>query len=212
VRIERLTPGMRMLELRGKEIAQLERWVRIEPGATLDLGVLALESKAELRGRVLDPDGNGVSAPLHAIALDRQLGPRDAASRMNYKSTSDGVFVMSWVESARVRVVAEPSEWALAALDVDASSGQRSGLEIQLQRGTEVKLHLAGDAQRTVEFLLADADGVPLLLSGVYGPKARRLLLRPGRYRLSTLAEDRVLATQILEVGDASAPLSVELR
>jgi len=211
-RIERLTPGLRQVEVGGSKFAKFERWVRIEPGQTHDLGVIALESMADVRGRVLDPDGAGVSAPMHSIALERQLAPRDADSRMIYKSKSDGVFEMSWVESARVRLVAEPAQWALTALDVDASSGKLGGLELRLERGTEVKLRLAGEQQRSVEFLLADADGLPLLFDGVYGWKGRRLLLRPGRYSLSTVAEDRVLATQTLEVGDASQPLSVELR
>ena len=145
------------------------------------------------------------------LALARQLAPRDAASRTHYESRSDGSFEMGWAESARVRLIAEPADWALASLDLDASSGKLEGLEIALEQGTEVLVRRPRGPARSVEFLLADANGVPLLFSGVYGAKARRLLLRPGSYRLSTVIGLELGSTQVIEVGDADSPISVVL-
>lgn len=202
VDISGIGPGMGRLSIVAEGFASFGRWIHFEPGAQLDVGTIELLPRARITGRVVDAQGNGISARMTGLELRTQLNPHDLDSRMHYESAVDGSFDLTWLESDRVRLVANADGWALAALDVDARSGVAEGLEIKLERGTPVWLRGPSKVRANIDVLVVDASGRELLLETIYGAHGPRLRLVPGRYELRVVGDETVAMRHALVVGD----------
>lgn len=209
VHLERLTPGLRTLGVVASGFADVGGFVSIEPGQVVELGTLELTRPALISGLVFTKDGTPVTAQLRWLALDRLHSPRDADIRADIETRADGSFEFDWLGAERLRLVAIADGWAITALDVDARSGAAAGLEIELERGTRVVVRTRPGVYRGSDVLLCDAQGLPLLFDMVHASHPGGWSLRPGRYELRRIADERVLGTQWFDVGTEA--LTVEL-
>jgi hypothetical protein len=203
--VDRLAPGNQILVVDASTYAGHKRWVRIEPGATVDLGMLELWPATGLRGRVVDSEGHGVATEIAAIPLHTFGSPRCLDVSGHARSNQDGAFELFRVEQGPVRLLVDDPDWAVTALDIDAASGEE--VEIRLERGTDVALRAPPGTHNAVECLLLDGSSQPLSFARV--ATSCRLKLRPGRYELCTVVDESIVERRALEVGDA--PLVVEL-
>src|SRR5207248_163665 len=94
--------------------------------------------------------------------------------------------------------------------DVDAARSGATDLEIRLEAGTPVRFHVARGAQSPVDFLLADATGLPLRVCSAFPSSPERLRLQPGSYRISYVEDDTVVSTETFDVG--TEPVVKEVR
>jgi hypothetical protein len=207
---ERLAPGMRSVEITAPNFARYARWIRIPRGETLNMGTVELRAATELRGRVLDADGHGVSANITAIAERAFSSPRAADSRMSTRSSSSGSFSVTWVEADRLSLVVTHESFAIAALDVDATSGNVAALEIRVTKGTPVTFVLSRASTGPADFVIADASGRPLALRSAFATYSPRVRLTPGAYELRYVVDDEVVRKEALDVGDE--PIVHEVR
>jgi RNA polymerase sigma factor (sigma-70 family) len=201
VRIEKLVPGMRSVTARAPQFAGWERWVRVPPGGSLDLGTIELAPAATVRGRIVDPDGRGIGARVNVFSQRAFASSCAPVIRRNDSSAADGAFSLASVESGSLRIVAQHDDFALTALDVDATNGALDGIELRLEKGTPIELHVARGAWTGVECVIHDASGRPLAMASAYPMFIRRLRLKPGHYELGVIDGDSIVRREPLEVG-----------
>jgi hypothetical protein len=208
-RAEKLAPGMLGFTAGAPGHAEFHRYVRIDPGETLDLGTVELRATATIRGRVVDAQGKGVSVALSVIALDHFSSASDADTNLSSWSEAGGAFSIDWAERGHVRLLAETKNSGLAVVDVDTSGGTVEGVELKLKPAVDVSMRLERGTPGIVNTLLVDAAGQPLAFFGLHSMGTRRMKLEPGRYELRTVVEDLVVGTRAFEV--ANEPVAIEL-
>jgi RNA polymerase sigma-70 factor (ECF subfamily) len=210
-RFEHLAPGMRHFDVHAPPFAFVDRWITIAPGELLDMGTIEMHPpSASASGRIVDEAGRGVAARIFAIPVSASASPRAIDSNPAGTATSDGTFQAKWADAGPARLVASHDEYALEAIDVDTSRGAAKDLELRLEKGTLVTFRLARGANEPVDFVIADASGSPLCLAFAYPTSAMRKRLKPGRYELRFVEDDKVVRTEPLEVG--TSPLVKEVR
>ena len=129
---------------------------------------------------------------------------------MSFNAAASGSFSSVWVESGPVRLVASSPDFAIATLDVDATSGNVEGLEIRTEKGTPVAFRLPRGASDRVDFVIADASGRPLTMKSAFPTFSPRVRLKPGTYELRYVVDADVVRTESLEMG--AEPIVRELR
>jgi RNA polymerase sigma-70 factor (ECF subfamily) len=209
VRLERLAPGLRTLSVWVPQTSNHHRWLRLAPGETLDLGTLALSPPVRIRGRVLDPDGAGISTRLAYTVVGRDALPGDSLTELSTGSTSDGAFDLACMEPGRLRIVAEAEGFSPGWIEVDATAHEVGGLELRLQRGFDVRVELPRGAFHGVQVRLVDERGVCLRVARARPPAPLRWTLAPDAYDLQLVVDDTVAAPQPFVVVDRG--LSLEL-
>jgi hypothetical protein len=176
--------------------------VRIPPGGKLDMGTIELRPAVRLRGSVVDVDGRAVHAQIAASPVRALASPRAARPQMTNTSATSGSFVLDAIESGPVRLVATHDDFALAVIDVDATSGPIAEIEIRMEKGTPVTFRLPHASIDRVDLVIADASGRVLTSISAYAMSAPRLRLKPGTYELRYVVDDEIARTESLEVGD----------
>jgi len=192
-----------------------------DPGASLDLGKIALEPELRVSGTVLDPSGRPCSERLRLGQLD------PASGEVRYVHTDlgsggDGKFELNGL-GRRVYVlragVADPLEQISASDDwrasdpvlLDLRSGVAPrGLTVQLRSATRMTITVADRSLKYSPLLIRDARGTQVISNVVYGPQPRSFALPPGEYRVQVLVSGGKIALE-RKVQLGSEPVAVEL-
>ena len=200
VLLENVVPGLRTAWTRAAGRADVRLAVRVPAGERIDLGTVALYPVARMRGRLVDVDGRGVSGIIDTIPTRLLARPRALESVSIERSAADGTFSLEQCEAGPVRIVAYGEALAATAIEVDASSGGLDGIEIQLVPGTPVELRAPkGNDEVAVE--VVDVAGRPLRALIVHPSWPTRIRLASGSYTLHVIRDDRVVRSEVLEVG-----------
>ena len=192
-----------------------------DPGASLDLGKIALEPELRVSGTVLDASGRPCSERLRLGQLD------PASGEVRYVHTDlgsggDGKFELNGL-GRRVYVlragVADPLEQISASDDwrasdpvlLDLRSGVAPrGLTVQLRSATRMTITVADRSLKYSPLLIRDARGTQVISNVVYGPQPRSFALPPGEYRVQVLVSGGKIALE-RKVQLGSEPVAVEL-
>jgi hypothetical protein len=193
---------MRRVIVTAPKLASIERWVRILPGQTLDLGAIELQPHAEGSGRVVDENGHGVQTRLVAIPERMMSSARAADPGTSGESASNGAFHLTWTERGAIRLVAVHEDFALGAIDIDAARSSASDLEIRLTKGTPITFRVGRKSMRSIEFVIADSEGRPLQLIFASPGHAPHVRLKSGRYELRVVEDDDIVRTEAFDVGN----------
>jgi hypothetical protein len=207
-RFERTLAGLRRVEV-DRNLVSASRWVKLTPGVENDLGEFRLRAPAACSGRVVGPDGAGLSTKM-AYVLDEanSVGGREF-TQLSTGSAIDGSFDLTYMPAEALHLLVWAPGYAVAGVHVGA---QRDGLRIELTRGVEVTAKLARGAVSFRSVRISDARGLPLI-SDWRGPwTPRRWTLAAGEYTLEEL--EGVLATRATRftVGAESLALEVQTR
>jgi hypothetical protein len=207
---EKLAPGMREIQMMVPKFANFSRWVRIPAGEELDVGTIELSPAARVAGRIVDSNGRGIGAELIAIPVRAFASPHAADGRTSFSAAANGSFSSVFIERGPVRLVASNPDSAITALDVDASGGSVEGLEMRMEKGTQITFRAPVGTSDRVDFAIADASGRPLVMKSAFPTFSPRVRLRPGTYELRYVVDDDVVRKESLDVG--TEPIAHEVR
>jgi hypothetical protein len=198
--------GILILRIEAAGQGRIERWVRLASGRVTDLGEIALEPAAVIEGRVLDPDGNPVPALMRFRYLD-ELGSPQAIDELQWSGmrAREGRFVRGECRRGRHLVFAT-SAFATRVLVVDTSTGDVRGLDVRLERGTNVTFEGGPeDRWRLVE--IRDGAGLPVTARRLWSPPRFEILLAPGPYTLSVFDDETLVRREEFVVGTEPATI-----
>lgn len=205
-------PGRFVMRLVKPGYEQLRREIELLPGATTDLGEIALEPALHVRGRTIDADGKPVSATLALGTIDAATGKVDFVREQSFRSSADGAFAIDnlgrrqYVLRAGELDAMNDSEretvWVSSTVVADTRAGSIETLELRLVRAVPLVLAVANGPADGLRFRIAGEDGKTLIAGRFWGSGPRPLRLPPGRWRVELLdADERVLAEQSVELA-----------
>ena len=208
VEIETDVGGARWLTAEAEGYQRLQREVVVPAGEPkVDLGTFALTGAARIRGRVVGASAGCMDVLAYSLERfeeDRKLpnpygqssGPPD--SRWELKGLGRGKYVL--------RVGNEG--WAALPVVVDTSAGDVDDVEIQAERGTEVRFEL-GEPRADGLLRVETADRLPVGELPIDGARSLALRLVPGRYAWRLDLPNAPGAREELEVGPRDLVVSV---
>ncbi|MBI5850861.1 MAG: carboxypeptidase regulatory-like domain-containing protein [Planctomycetes bacterium] len=135
-----LPPGRTTLRIDAESFARFERSVDVPIGEELDLGDLAIDAAALVRGRVVDPDGRGV-ARARVAPSRRGLADNPVLAAftddVHAVTATDGSFELVGLAPGRVELKARHGSYASAkSKRIELGAGQQvDGVEIVLSNG-----------------------------------------------------------------------------
>lgn len=197
--IAKVPPGLQRLEVTKTGTGSHHRMVHIQSKDETDLGTIELVAGTSISGHVLDQDGQPVGARVAVFPLSREPSPRTVDCYMAMPCGAGGAFEIKNVERGPSRVVVQAKGFALRVIDVNTNDVQP--LEVRMERGTLVRFRVAQDADAYTNFLLADANGVPIRMEGASSSYVREEMLAPGRYQCWSLEDDRIVRRDTFEVS-----------
>lgn len=202
VKIDGKVPGVWRLHAVSEGRAYSTRAVRVEAGATTDIGDVELWPTAIVAGRALDEDGKP-----HEISLRWLLADSTPFDLENVNYAHGGTFVSRRMPATRLWLLVRSEGFARQTVYVDASSGKVEDLELRLVRGQRVVLRSgAADIGRQVS--IVTAEGGPIG-SWSLGARALALTLAPGTYELWSGVAEQVEQRTPFVVGDGPLRLDV---
>jgi len=190
-------PGLLELDPWVPGYEKVKKRVRLVPGETVDFE-LALLPAVRIGGRVLGPDGAGVSARMNVVPLHQVAMPLDVETRHWYASDTEGRFQIEAGRAEVMLVVNDPA-WAVVPRRVDARGGAVEGVEIRVAPGAPVVLRSAGPDSGAARVVLTDTGGAPFWTRRLYASTELRLL--PGSYGLELSRDELVYHRRTVEVG-----------
>ncbi len=192
-----------------------------DPGASVDLGKIALEPELRVSGTVLDPDGRPCSERLRLGQLDPATG-EVRYMRTDLGAGGDGKFELNGlgrrlyvlragVADSLVEFSASDAWRASDPVLLDLRSGVAPReLTVQLRNATRMTIAVADRSLKYAPLLILDARGTQVISSVVYGPQPRSFVLPPGEYRVQVLESGGKIALERkMQLG--SEPVSLEL-
>ncbi len=131
---EELPPGLLELTILAPEHELYHRFVRLDPGSDVDLGVIAVDPKAEVAGFVTDAAGNpALGATVSYVRLDRCTPDAPLGNGMAVRTDTEGRFALEGVGRGRQLIHAMTVDRTAAATwIVDTSGGALPDLRLQL--------------------------------------------------------------------------------
>jgi hypothetical protein len=200
--LTKVPPGLQRLAITKTGMGSFHRMVRVQSKDETDLGTIQIAAADSVSGHVLDQDGQPVEARVAVFPLRPNDSPRTVDCYMAQPCGAGGAFDIKNVERGPSRVVVQAKGYALRVMDVNTSDAQP--LEIRMERGTNVRFRLVQDTDTYTNFMLADANGVPIRMEGASRSYVREEMLAPGRYQCWTLEDDRIVRRDTFEVGGAA--------
>lgn len=205
-RFERTLAGLRRVEV-NRLLVSASRWVRLAPGIENDLGEFRLQAPVTCSGRVVGPDGAGLSTSMAYVLGEATDVCGRQFTQLSTGSAIDGSFDLTYMPAEPFHLLAWAPGYAVASVHVGA---QRDGLRIELTRGVEVTAKLARGAVNFRSVRISDARGLPLI-SDWLGPwTPRRWTLASGEYSLEEL--EGVLVTRATRFTVGAEPLALEVQ
>jgi hypothetical protein len=209
-----LAPGWYRIQAIAHGYEWLRRRVRLEPGADLDLGEIALEHEQWISGTIVDPDGKAAVMNFDWSEYDREKGPAPIMGTVYViKSKDDGSFRVGGLSRGLYLLRTssrESTPYAQWSKVIDTTCGPVENLRIQLARGVPLVLR-ASDPENwmSVRFKILDESGFVVRMSRLWTADPFKLLLAPGRYTLEVsvdgVAESKripiTIATERIELA-----------
>lgn len=183
--VERERPGWFTVTAFSKQGAAEVRAV-LEPGVETNLGDIALESRIELSGIVLDDQGQGVAIEFDCTRID--LTDEERSSNGGVRSADDGAFRVQVAPHARyrLRVRSHEAPWSIHPTFVEMRGTSRDDVRLQLVRGVSMAVCSSGEAWNHLRFAIRDSAGELVVASRLSAPAPRVFVLKPGDYEFET--------------------------
>lgn len=204
-------PGVSEVVVRAADREVFHRFVRVAPGADLDLGDLRVDPVATIGGTVLGPDGRPAAEVSFSWSrLDRLAPGMPLRNGMSASSDTEGRFSLWGCGRGRYVVTATKRGVGESCAVVDTSGGAVADLQLRLAPTTALTIvNDLGPLDRVV-VTVRRQDGVPVAafpVVGAYGEFTREL--GAGSY-VAAVHRDGVLLREVpLSVG--STPLSLRV-
>ena len=212
--IEHVAPGLGMLQVqRSAEREGTFRYLLVPPGASVDLGDVALTAVETITGTVVDADGKPVNgASVQSTELDCRTFPQPLDRYTSSGTEADGKFQLWDCGRHRYVVFARTQDGRFGFTTVDAIAGAPAGVTITL--GVPTKVALKAHFDRTVGYIVTAlgngrSPAAVVTLGPMYWPDSMQL--PPGAYTIEIhdLTTHRLARSFALQVG--SEPLSIDV-
>ncbi len=178
----RVLPGVWMLTVGARDRASHWREIDLAPGATLDLGTIALKKSCRVRARLRLPDGSpavGVAAQL--LSVNRFGWGHTARGG----TVSDGLLTFT-VPDERHAIVVQDERWVAASALVEpcGADGVHEEVTLQLETGVKIALDFGPTSPLATQVLVYDAHGLPVARRPIGLTGLVPLRLVPGEYQV----------------------------
>lgn len=206
--LQGIVPGLLVLEPYFEGYASTRRYVRVHPGADLDLGTVALDRPAAIRGVVKDEDGAPVDARIAYRDQRVMTSPQPVDVGMSARTDGAGKFEIQAAGRGPQLLFVTPlsTSHARRTVVVDTTGGDVENVEIVLPLGTEVTFERADSSP--VLWQLQD-EGGNVVLGILATARTAKVFLAPGRYTVRTYDDETVIRSKAFRVE--ASPLTVEL-
>lgn len=190
-------PGITHMDLGAKDRESLSTDFRVEAGATVELGDITLQPEVQLRGVLLDPQGEPVSGTLQWTDLDIRRARGTTSDRRSTSADGDGEFAIG-AGPHRYLVTGRDPDGAVGSATVDARNGAPPRFELRLADPVLVQVVANGDPLRGFALELTDASG-RLVDARHIEARWRETAFRvaPGDYTLEVYDESETLLRKI---------------
>ncbi len=141
--VANVMPGLTYFGVWAKDREQYCNHVTLAPGATTDLGDIALSAGRQLAGRIVDAEGKGCAANCQWTAIDLWRPPHPMQDRRGSSADGDGKVELFGTGDRRYAVRALTNDGRVGFAIVDGRAA--TPFEIQLRAATTVVLDVRGD-------------------------------------------------------------------
>lgn len=191
-RMEPLAPGLLVLEPMFSGYEAARHYVRVEPGARLDLGTLALHKGVSIQGRVMIDAGDPTRVSISVRNMDRMLFPQPFGVGLSARPDKDGFFELARVGRGPQLLLFQSKDLATMARVVDTSSGGIEDLLIELDPGVPVTIRRPDQGDGSLLWQVLNEQSHPLISGLAHASYPLQIRLPPGSY-LIRVYEDQVL-------------------
>ena len=202
--LETLIPGLLVLTPYFEEVAMHRRYVRVEPGADIDLGTIALVAPRTVSGTVLDEDGKPLGCRITARDLESFSFPQPIDTGLSGTVADDGTYSIPVGRGRHLLLFT--SDTGRTNRVVDTSAGDVDGLDVTLSTGIAVTFERT--SARPYLWQIIDAQGTPLL-SRISATATMQAKLAPGSYTLRAYDDLTLALSQPFTVG--AEPVTIQL-
>lgn len=214
VHFENVAPGLLYLHLMPGRHATLSRFVRVDPGAELDLGEIRVPRAVPIAGRVVDEAGRPVERVTVQWFLLDALTPDQPIDSMEVQgSDKDGNFTLHWAAKARILLCGrnyDPTDRRVIEPQVvDASNGVPESLTLVARSATPLRIELGDTFGEPVTVRIERGDGLPFDWVQIEGPVDWPQALPPGSWRF--VVDHPRRGTRIVDVNVGLEPLVVPI-
>jgi hypothetical protein len=208
-RVENLSPGLMRLTIDAKDHEALQTTVRIEPGATLDLGTIALDKALPLAGRVVDAAGKPATAEVRWTELKWRTTPTEFVTNRGARVEADGTFSLWGTGPGRIAVSAHAPDGRVAVGVFDNPPAQP--VVLQLQPGCALKITRPKDPSRTFTVTVFGPGRQPVAAITLEREHPAMLSLPAGRHAFE-VHDDTGRLTQSGDVDLGAGGATLEVR
>jgi len=183
-----IPPGITRFSLYSPARAGWSRYLHLQPGQDVDLGVIRLQPFSSIEGRVLDSRGRPVQAALAIGQASRGDTPRPRLTGLGRRTDGEGRFQRVTGPGRRLlRAFYENKEKErveIGAALVEVGREPVRGITLRTAPATRVVLHNRSKKAGPCTFTLLGPDGTPLWADLVDRNRKKKTWLRPGNYTL----------------------------
>lgn len=208
-RVENLSPGLMRLMINAKDYEALQMTVRIEPGATLDLGAIPLDKAMPLTGRVVDAAGKPATAEVRWTELKWRNAPTEFVTNRSARIEADGTFSLYGTGPGRIAVSAHAPDGQVAVGVFDNPPAQP--VLLQLQPACALKITRPKDPLRTFTVTVFGAGRQPVAAVTLEREHPAMLSLPAGRHAFE-VHDDTGRLTQSGDVDLGAGGATLEVR
>ncbi len=208
-RVENLSPGLMRLMINAKDYEALQTTVRIEPGATLDLGAIPIDKAMPLTGRVVDAAGKPATAVVRWTELKWRNAPTEFVTNRSARIEADGTFSLYGTGPGRIAVSAHAPDGQVAVGVFDNPPAQP--VLLQLQPACALKITRPKDPLRTFTVTVFGAGRQPVAAVTLEREHPAMLSLPAGRHAFE-VHDDTGRLTQSGDVDLGAGGATLEVR
>ncbi len=200
-------PGLLNLDIQVKDRVAPLLNVEVAPGATIDLGAIAVHVPIDFKATLVDAPAE---VQVSLVALDQPAHPALKARGTSFGTARNGEFTAR-IAPGRYRLRGTPpfpsTAGGLAVMEFDTQNLTAVPLRVPMQ--ATAKLKITPPANRRVQLAIRDAAGMPHLRRWLSWTTAFDLNLVPGDFTVEITPFGGTATSRLLRVPAAGAELDL---
>ena len=203
---EHIEPGVWGLQVVAEGYGTQSQVVDLREPRRLDLGLLALQRALELRGRVVDEQGQAMSGfSLHVTEWDEWMDAPTRPEVRIIRTDDQGRFLLGSARRTRY-ALSLPRGYAAHGQDawlVDLSQGRKEEVELRLRAGARQRIRIQNPVDHVHSWTITDALGKRISRGRIGLEDVVEATLAPGAYSIAFWDLDAEIGNAAIVVDPA---------